>query len=131
MSRLPNPPGPDDGRERERDPEGEPESAPAAGHDPRPGAIIARAVEAQGIHDPRVLDALSRVSRPHFLPPRERAHAAEDRALPIGFDQTISQPFMVAVMTAELALTGGERVLEIGTGSGYQTAVLSLLAHEV
>ena len=64
--------------------------------------------------------------------PRSSArHATEDRAVPIGLEQTISQPLMVAVMTAELELGGSERVLEIGTGSGYQTAVLSLLAAEV
>jgi protein-L-isoaspartate(D-aspartate) O-methyltransferase len=100
-------------------------------HDPRPGAAIVRQVKAQGIRDARVLDVLARLSRARFLPPEERAHAAEDRALPIGLDQTISQPLMVAVMTVELALTGSERVLEIGTGSGYQTAVLSALAAEV
>src|SRR4051794_2173483 len=109
MSRPPNPPGPE--------PEPEPEPGSASAHGPRPGAVIPRTVRAQGIDEPRVLDALARLSRPHFLPPLERAHADEDRALPIGLDQTISQPFMVALMTAELALTGVERVLEIGTGS--------------
>jgi protein-L-isoaspartate(D-aspartate) O-methyltransferase len=88
-------------------------------------------VQAQGVSDPRVLDALARLSRARFLPPQERPFAAEDRALPIGFDQTISQPLMVAVMTVELNLEGNERVLEIGTGSGYQTAVLSLLTAAV
>src|SRR5205823_4553830 len=104
---------------------------PDPGRERLPGAAIARQVKAQGITDPRVLDALARLSRARFLPPRERAHAGEDRALPIGLDQTISQPLMVAVMTVELALTGRERVLEIGTGSGYQTAVLGALAAEV
>jgi protein-L-isoaspartate(D-aspartate) O-methyltransferase len=88
-------------------------------------------VKSQGIRDPRVLEALARLSRARFLPPEERPFATDDRALPIGLNQTISQPLMVAVMTSELALTGGERVLEIGTGSGYQTAVLSALAAEV
>jgi len=101
------------------------------GYDPMPGAAIARMVKRQGIDDPRVLDALAGLSRKRFLPPEEREHAGEDRALPIGLNQTISQPLMVAVMTLELALTGAERVLEIGTGSGYQTAVLSLLSAEV
>jgi protein-L-isoaspartate(D-aspartate) O-methyltransferase len=96
-----------------------------------PGAAIAKQVKAQGIKDARVVDAIARLSRARFLPPEERAHASADRALPIGLDQTISQPLMVAVMTVELALTGGERVLEIGTGSGYQTAVLGALAAEV
>src|SRR5947209_4611123 len=104
---------------------------PDHGHDPLPGAAIARQVKAQGVADARVLEALARLSRARFLPPQERTHAAEDRALPIGLDQTISQPLMVAVMTVELELAGGERVLEIGTGSGYQTAVLSTLAAEV
>jgi protein-L-isoaspartate(D-aspartate) O-methyltransferase len=88
-------------------------------------------VKAQGIRDPRVLEALARLSRARFVPPEERPFATDDRALPIGLNQTISQPLMVAVMTSELALTGGERVLEVGTGSGYQTAVLSALAAEV
>jgi protein-L-isoaspartate(D-aspartate) O-methyltransferase len=96
-----------------------------------PGAAIARQVKAQGINDARVLDALARLSRARFLPPGERALATADRALPIGFDQTISQPLMVAVMTVELSLSGVERVLEVGTGSGYQTAVLGALAAEV
>jgi protein-L-isoaspartate(D-aspartate) O-methyltransferase len=101
------------------------------GSEPLPGAAIARRVKAQGVDSPRVLDALARLSRARFLPPEARPHAAEDRALPIGLDQTISQPLMVAEMTADLDLAGSERVLEIGTGSGYQTAVLSLLAAEV
>ena len=108
-----------------------PKPPPDPGHSSRPGAAIARRVKAQGITDPRLLEVMSRLSRARFLPPAERAFATEDRALPIGLEQTISQPLMVAVMTAELDLSGSERVLEIGTGSGYQTAVLSLLAAEV
>jgi protein-L-isoaspartate(D-aspartate) O-methyltransferase len=104
---------------------------PNPGRDPRPGAAIVRQVKALGIKDARVLEALAELSRARFLPPQERGHAGEDRALPIGLDQTISQPLMVAVMTVELELTGKERVLEIGTGSGYQTAVLGALAAEV
>ena len=100
-------------------------------HDPFPGAAIAQQVRQRGIHDPRLLEVLARLSRRQFLPPDERRHALDDRAIPIGHDQTISQPFMVAVMTLELALSGTERVLEVGTGSGYQTAVLSHLASEV
>jgi protein-L-isoaspartate(D-aspartate) O-methyltransferase len=96
-----------------------------------PGAAIVRQVRAHGISDARVLDALSQIPRERFLPPDARTHAQADRAVPIGFEQTISQPFIVALMTLELALTGVERVLEIGTGSGYQAAVLSLLASEV
>ena len=95
------------------------------------GSVIARQVRAKGIRDDRVLSALSLGPRTRFLPPDKRRLAFEDRAVDIGLDQTISQPFMVAVMTLELALTGTERVLEIGTGSGYQAAVLSHLAAEV
>jgi protein-L-isoaspartate(D-aspartate) O-methyltransferase len=99
--------------------------------EPSPGAAIARQVRARGIKDARVLDALARVSRARFLPPEQRGHALADRAVPIGLEQTISQPFIVAVMTQELALRGKERVLEVGTGSGYQTAILSVLAGQV
>src|SRR4051794_13025511 len=99
--------------------------------DSRPGAAIARQVQKRGIRDPRILDAFARISRARFLPPLERPHAHDDRAVPIGLEQTISQPFIVAVMTHELALCGSERVLEIGTGSGYQTALLSELAGQV
>ena len=155
--------------------------------EPPPGAAIARQVQARGIKDPRVLRAMGQFARERFVPPEERPYAEEDRALPIGFDQTISQPYIVAVMTEaakvepgdrvleamarvprhelvpeELrdeayddgplpigegqtisqpyvvaamseaaALVGGERVLEVGTGSGYQAAVLSALAAEV
>ena len=96
-----------------------------------PGAAVARQVRDRGVRDPRVLDAIARISRARFLPPAQRPLAEDDRAVAIGFEQTMSQPFMVAVMTQELALTGRERVLEVGTGSGYQTAVLSSLAAEV
>lgn len=99
--------------------------------DPRPGAAIARQVRQRGIRDPRVLGALARIDRARFVPPEHRGQAQADRAVPIGLQQTISQPFMVAVMTLELALRGNERVLEVGTGSGYQTAILSELAGEI
>ena len=99
--------------------------------DAAPGAAIVRQVRARGISDARVLAALERYDRARFLPPQERRRAYDDAAVPIGLEQTISQPFMVAVMTVELALTGIERVLEIGTGSGYQSAILSELAAEV
>lgn len=98
---------------------------------PVPGAAIVEQVRKHGIKDPRVLQALGRVARERFVPPVQRPNAAEDRALPIGFEQTISQPFIVALMSVELALTGTERILEIGTGSGYQTAILAALAGEV
>src|SRR5688572_23981408 len=81
----------------------------------------------QGIADERVLATLARVPRERFVPPAPalQADAWANAALPIGAGQTISQPYVVAVMTAALALHGGERVLEIGTGSGYQTAILA------
>jgi protein-L-isoaspartate(D-aspartate) O-methyltransferase len=71
------------------------------------------------------------IPRWRFVPPEKRVAACEDRALPIGAGQTISQPYMVALMTQELALTGNETVMEIGTGSGYQAAILSKLCHHV
>jgi protein-L-isoaspartate(D-aspartate) O-methyltransferase len=86
---------------------------------------------ARGIRDPRVLEAMRRVPREAFVPGASQPLAYADRALPIGFGQTISQPFMVAVMTEALGLGGDQRVLEIGTGSGYQTAILAALASEV
>jgi protein-L-isoaspartate(D-aspartate) O-methyltransferase len=95
------------------------------------GDPIARQLRDKGIRDPRVLDAMSRVPRARFMPPQVRDLAGEDRAVEIGLDQTISQPFIVAVMTLELALKGTERVLEIGTGSGYQAAILAVLADQV
>lgn len=95
---------------------------------PSNGGSLVEQVRRQGIQDPRVLNVLGRVPREKFVPPEERPFSAEDRALPIGMSQTISQPFIVALMSLELALTGVERVLEIGTGSGYQTAILAELA---
>jgi protein-L-isoaspartate(D-aspartate) O-methyltransferase len=82
----------------------------------------------RGIEDPRVLQAMRDTPRHLFVPPRHRDMAYEDMPLPIGHEQTISQPLMVAMMTAALQLHGHERVLEIGTGSGYQAAILSRLA---
>jgi protein-L-isoaspartate(D-aspartate) O-methyltransferase len=84
-----------------------------------------------GIDDARVLAAMRRVPRQEFVPPVIAAHALEDRALPIGEGQTISQPYIVALMTELADLERGSHVLEIGTGSGYQTAVLAELAREV
>ncbi len=90
-----------------------------------------RLLVARGIQDTRVLAAMDRVPRERFVPPQSRRFAYADRALPIGAAQTISQPYIVALMTAALNLSGSETVLEIGTGSGYQTAVLAELAAEV
>lgn len=83
------------------------------------------------IRDRRVLEAVREVPRERFVPPELRACAYENEPLPIAAGQTISQPLIVAMMSAALALTGSERVLEIGTGSGYQAAVLARLAREV
>ncbi len=83
------------------------------------------------IRDERVLAAMSCVPRERFMPPEERHLAYEDRPLSIGLGQTISQPFIVALMTQALELAGSEKVLEIGTGSGYQAAILAELARQV
>ncbi len=93
-------------------------------------AARARLVEhlSAEIKDKRVLAAMSRVSRECFVPPELQRLAYEDRPLPIGLEQTISQPFIVALMTQALELTGSEKVLEVGTGSGYQAAILAELA---
>jgi len=88
-------------------------------------------LRAMGIRDPRVLAAFEGVPRHRFVPAPERDLAYADTPLPIGLGQTISQPYMVAAMTEALQLTGGEKVLEIGTGSGYQAAILSCLAAKV
>jgi protein-L-isoaspartate(D-aspartate) O-methyltransferase len=85
----------------------------------------------RGIHDPRVLEAMLSVPRHEFVSPDLRHLAYRDTPLPIGDDQTISQPYIVALMTQLLHLTGVESVLEVGTGSGYQTAILCRLAAQV
>ena len=83
------------------------------------------------IRDERVLAAMARIPRERFVPPEEQGLAYEDIPLPIGLDQTISQPFIIALMTEALELTGSEKVLEVGTGSGYQAAILAELARLV
>jgi protein-L-isoaspartate(D-aspartate) O-methyltransferase len=88
-------------------------------------------LEARGLREPRVLDAMRRVPRHEFVRPEDQHRAYDDRPLVIGAGQTISQPYIVAAMTAALRPQPGDRVLEVGTGSGYQAAVLSLLAGEV
>jgi protein-L-isoaspartate(D-aspartate) O-methyltransferase len=85
----------------------------------------------RGIRDQRVLDAMAAVPRELFVPQRYRRRAYADSALPIGHGQTISQPWIVAAICEALALQGSERVLEVGTGSGYSAAVLAMLADEV
>ena len=93
--------------------------------------MIADDLVRRGIRDARVLDAMGRVAREAFVSQADHHRAYADQALPIGEGQSISQPYMVAAMTEALRLTGAERVLEVGTGSGYQTAILAALAREV
>ena len=89
----------------------------------REGQLVRRLIE-QGIRDPRVLAAFARVPRRFFVPEQGQPYAEGDHPLEIGYGQTISQPYIVAAMTEALQLEGRERVLEVGTGSGYQTAIL-------
>jgi len=104
---------------------------PAPPEDAARAHMVATQIAARGIVDPRVLDAMRKVERHLFVPEPVRAAAYGDHPLPIGHDQTISQPYIVALMTELARVKPGARVLEIGTGSGYQAAVLSLLAREV
>ncbi|HET9800319.1 MAG TPA: protein-L-isoaspartate(D-aspartate) O-methyltransferase [Chthoniobacterales bacterium] len=93
--------------------------------------MVERQLRARDIKDERVLAAMGKVPREAFVPAESRAASYEDRPLPIGYDQTISQPYIVAFMTEQLRLKPGDRVLEIGTGSGYQAAVLAELVSEI
>ena len=93
--------------------------------------MVEQQIMARGVNDQRVLDAMLKVPRHLFVEVGLQAHAYSDASLPIGEKQTISQPYMVAAMSAALELTGKERILEIGTGSGYQSAILSQLANRV
>ncbi|WLT30770.1 protein-L-isoaspartate(D-aspartate) O-methyltransferase [Geothrix sp. PMB-07] len=114
-------------------PDGVPQAAPVEAE----ATVAARArmvreqIAARGIKDVRVLEALGRVPRHEFLPSSQRLRAYEDGPVPIGEGQTMSQPYIVAFMSAALELKPTDRVLEIGTGSGYQAAVLAELAAEV
>jgi protein-L-isoaspartate(D-aspartate) O-methyltransferase len=94
-------------------------------------AALAAFLRQSGIRDERVLAAIAQIPRDRFVPESARDDAEADRPLPIGFGQTISQPFVAAYMTENLRLAGGERMLEVGTGSGYQTALLAYLAEEI
>jgi protein-L-isoaspartate(D-aspartate) O-methyltransferase len=93
--------------------------------------MVAEAIVGAGIKNPRVIEAMRRTPRHEFVPPEQRHLAYYDMALPIGFGQTISPPFVVALMTEALDPQPTDRVLEVGTGSGYQAAVLSPLVKEV
>jgi protein-L-isoaspartate(D-aspartate) O-methyltransferase len=95
------------------------------------GRMVEDQIKARGVKDERVLKAMATVPRHEFVPEKERAAAYRDGPLPIGQGQTISQPYIVALMTAEAEPKPGHRVLEVGTGSGYQAAVLAELVEEV
>ena len=109
----------------------EPDGSLAEDFDARRCEMIERQLRRRGIADERVLAAMAAVRREDFVPQELRRRAYEDAPLPIGDAQTISQPYIVAAMTAALRFSGGERVLEIGAGCGYQAAVLSRLAKTV
>ncbi len=94
-------------------------------------SMVQHQLRGQGIEDERVLDAMGRIPRHRFLPPERQAEAYLPRAVPIEQGQTLSQPFMVALMSQELRLQGGEKVLEVGTGTGYQAAVLAEMGAQV
>ncbi len=93
--------------------------------------MVATQIEARGVRDPRVLAAMRAVPRHLFVPPGSEEYAYEDRPLAIGEGQTISQPLMVAIMTEALRPAAEHRVLEVGTGSGYQAAILATLVRDV
>ena len=97
----------------------------------RRARMVTHQLVARGIQDPKVLDAMGSVPREQFVPVESAVHAYEDRPLPLLAGQTISQPYIVALMIEALQLQGGERVLDIGTGSGYAAAVLSRIAAHV
>jgi protein-L-isoaspartate(D-aspartate) O-methyltransferase len=107
------------------------EAAPNDPDDARRARMVETQIQARGVRDPRVLAAMRKVPRHRFVDSSERDRAYEDHPLPIAGSQTISQPYIVALMTELLALPERARVLEIGTGSGYQSAVLGELAAEV
>jgi protein-L-isoaspartate(D-aspartate) O-methyltransferase len=93
--------------------------------------MVEQQLRARGVRDPRVLEAMLQVPRHEFVPEAFRAQAYEDHPLPIAKEQTISQPLIIAISLRALALSGSESVLEVGTGSGYQTALLARLARQV
>jgi protein-L-isoaspartate(D-aspartate) O-methyltransferase len=119
-------------REPERAPA--PPDAVARPEDPWARArarMVDEQIAARGVDDPRVLDAMRKVPRHELVPEEVRDASYEDHPVPIGYDQTISQPYIVAVMTEAAEVAPGERVLEVGTGSGYQAAVLAELGADV
>jgi protein-L-isoaspartate(D-aspartate) O-methyltransferase len=114
--------------ERDR---GDPLARSRGAYDAGVSAALAAFLRDSGIRDDRVLRAIAEIPRRLFVPERYQDDAEADRPLPIGCGQTISQPFVVAYMTEMLRVGAGDRVLEVGTGSGYQTAILAMLAREV
>jgi len=97
----------------------------------RRDASVQRNIESRGVSDPAVLEAMRTVPRHRFVPGQYMDQAYDDHPLPIGYGQTISQPYIVALMTEALELEPGDRVLEIGTGSGYQAAILAVIVDQV
>lgn len=112
-------------------PMSQPQSTSPSDYATQRAHMVETQIEARGVSDPRVLEAMRKIPRHEFIPEEGRASAYSDRPVPIGHRQTISQPYIVALMTEQLQLSGDEKVLEIGTGSGYQAAVLGELADEV
>ena len=106
-------------------------SASASDREAERSRMVAEQIEARGVRDPRVLAAMRTVPRHRFVPADLEDSAYADTPLPIGYGQTISQPYIVACMTEALGLESGDKVLEVGTGSGYQAAVLAMLTPEV
>jgi protein-L-isoaspartate(D-aspartate) O-methyltransferase len=106
-------------------------NAPVADFTAQRQRMVMEQLMPRGIHEERVLAAMAKVPREEFVPQDSRAASYTDQPLPIGYGQTISQPFIVAFMTEQLRLAPGDRVLEIGTGSGYQAAILAELVAEV
>src|SRR5262245_6510245 len=106
-------------------------TGPARSADEQREEMVATQLEPRGITDPRVLEAMRAVPRHLFVPESQRAHAYEDRAVPVGDDQTISQPYIVGLMTQLARAASGANVLEVGTGSGYQAAVLARMGLRV
>lgn len=107
------------------------ETPPASSWEAARKRMVERQLAARGVKDKRVLAAMGKVPRHEFVPKSHRAQAYDDQALPIGQGQTISQPYIVAFMTEAIGPRRGQRVLEVGTGSGYQAAVLAELVGEV
>lgn len=104
---------------------------PAESLDEARASMVKNQIKARGIEDERVIEAMLAVRRHEFIPEQYRHYAYHDSPVPIGYGQTISQPYIVALMTEELSLSTADRVLEVGTGSGYQAAVLAKIVDEV